>query len=176
MKKLFCLILLISMAVSGFERELQSEQTQKDMFASVVVLPTFKLSLDNANINFGYTEPGKSVELYPHTHYNEVKCISNKGVTWYLKLSTIGDIVGPPDSGVSLDSFKWMGTRPIGDGVIEKGWHSLSQLPTLVYTSGSMDLAGEEVTIQFKYKLDMPPKAKGGNYSVNVLYTMTDMP
>src|SRR3990167_4692597 len=130
------------------------EQAQRDMFASVVILPSFKLSLDNANINFGFTKPGEHVELYPNTHYNEVKCVSNKGNTWYLKLSVIGNVVGPKDSSVGIDDFKWMISRSTGDGVPEKGWYSFTELPTRVYTSGQADSAGGEVTIQFKYRLD----------------------
>lgn len=152
------------------------EQVQRDMFASVVVLPSFKLSLDNANINFGFTEPGKHVELYPNTNYNEVKCISNKGNAWYLKLSVIGNVIGPQDSKVVIDNFKWMVSRSTGDGVAEKGWHSFTELPARVYTSGQADSAGGEVTIQFKYRLDMPSNATAGNYNLNVLYTMTDTP
>lgn len=152
------------------------EQAQRDMFASVVILPTFKLSLDNASIIFGYTEPGKSVELYPYKHYNEVKCISNKGNTWYLRLSVIGNVIGPADTPVKIDDFKWMISRSTGDGVIEKGWHSFTESPAVAYTSGPADAGGEEVILQFKYKLDLPPNAKGGNYSLNVLYAMTDTP
>src|SRR3989338_3214974 len=136
MKKKVLLITITLVAILIGEESLFCEQAQKDMFASVVVLPSFKLSLDNANINFGYTEPGKTVELYPQLHYNEVKCISNKGRTWYLKLSVIGDIVGPPEAKVGIDSFKWMVARAIGDGIVEKGWHPFSKDLSIAYTSG----------------------------------------
>lgn len=166
-----CIISLISVY-----RYAYSEQAQRDMFASVVILPSFKLSLDNANINFGFTKPGEQVELYPNTHYNEVKCVSNKGNAWYLKLSVIGNVIGPQDSSVGIDDFKWMVNRSSGDGVTEKGWNSFADLPTRAYTSGPIDSAGGEVTIQFKYRLDMPPNATAGTYNLNVLYTMTDTP
>jgi len=153
-----------------------SEQAQRDMYASVVVMPTFKLSLDNSNINFGFAEPGKTVELNPQTHYNEVKCRSNKGTTWYLKISVIGNVIGPEEANVPLNSFKWMVVSSTGDGVAEEDWHSFTQEPVKVYTSGPKDMVGEEVVLRFKYKLDMPPDARGGNYNVNVLYAMTDTP
>ena len=174
MKKFLYISLIASTIIIAVSQDIHSEQTQKDMFASVVVLPTFKLSLDNANITFGYTEPAKAVELYPQTHYNEVKCVSNKAKRWYLKLSVAGEIAGPPDSRVGVEDFKWMVARSTGDGVAEKGWRPFSKEPMLVYTSGEADSTGEEVVIQFKYRFDPPPKAKGGNYSLNVLYTMTD--
>ncbi|MBI5144381.1 MAG: hypothetical protein HZA30_04875 [Candidatus Omnitrophica bacterium] len=176
MKKNRYIILLILILVTGAYQRIYCEQVQRDMFASVVVIPTFKISLDNANISFGYTEPGKSVELYPYKHYNELKCISNKGNTWYLKLSVIGSVIGPPDTTVKMDSFKWMVSRSTGDGVIEKEWHSFTEYPAVAYTSGLADSTGEEVTLYFKYKFDLPASAKGGNYNLNVLYTMTDIP
>ena len=169
------LVILATLILNAYNLT-YSEQVQRDMFASVVVLPTFKLSLDNASINFGYAEPGKTIELNPYAHYNEVRCKSNKGKTWYLKVSVTGNIIGPEDSNVGIDSFKWQVVSSSGDGVAEQGWQSFSQTPVRVYTSGERDALGEEVVIRFKYKLDMPQTAKGGNYSVNVLYTMTDMP
>lgn len=176
MKKILYITILALVFISAFYNPVYPEQTQKDMFATVTVMPAFKLSLDNANISFGYVEPGKSVELYPHTHYNELNCISNKGNRWYLKLSVIGGIIGPENSSVGIDSFKWMVARSTGDGVPEKGWHSFAKEPVIAYTSGSADSTGSEVTVQFKYKLDLPPKAMGGNYNLNILYTMTDTP
>ncbi len=176
MKRFIYISIVILIIVFGRYQYIYSEQAQRDMFASVVVPPTFKLSLDNANISFGHTEPGKHVELYPNTHYNELKCISNKGNPWYLKISIIGNVIGPPDNNVGIDSFKWMVSRTTGDGVTEKGWHEFTELPVRVYTSGPMDSEGGEVTIQFKYRLDMPGNARAGNYNLNVLYTMTDTP
>ncbi len=162
--------------MAGLKSEVYSEQVQRDMYASVVVAPIFRLSLDNANINFGYAQPGKSVELYPEKPYNEVKCMSNKGKAWYVKVSVIGNIIGPRESSVKPDSFKWMVARSKGTGIAEKGWHSFSSLPAQAYACSAEESVGEEVTIRFKYKLDLPPDAQGGIYSLNVLYTMTDIP
>ena len=153
-----------------------SEEAYSDMYVSVVILPNFKLNLDNTNINFGFIDPGKTVELYPDKNYNEVKCVSNKGAKWYLRVAVVGDIVGPRESSVAVDSFKWMMASSSGDGIIEKDWHPFSKEPVLVYTSGPKDITGEEVTIKFKYKLDLPGNARGGNYGINIIYTMTDVP
>lgn len=172
-------VLVISIALSvsiTLCQYIYCEQVEKDMFASVVVLPAFKLSLDKANISFGFVKPGETVELYPQTNYNEVKCISNKGNSWYLRLSIVGTIVGPPDANVGIENFKWMVPSAMGDGIVEKGWHSFTEMPAQAYASGPRDSTGEEVRLQFKYKLDLPKNAIGGNYGVNVLYTMTETP
>lgn len=168
------LAIVITCLISGYNA--YSEEAYRDMYVSVVILPNFKLNLDNPNINFGFTDPGKTVELYPDKNYNEVKCISNKGTKWYLRVAVSGDIVGPQGSSVALRSFKWMVASSSGDGIIEKDWHPFSAEPVLVYTSGPKDMAGDEVTIKFKYKLDLPGNARGGNYGINIVYTMTDVP
>ncbi len=151
------------------------EQVDQDMYAQVYVNPIFTLSLDNANISFGYSDPGKTIELKPDTYYNLVKCRSNKGKTWYLKVSIMGEIAGPQPP-ISLDSFKWKVFRSTGDGVPQTGWQPFTKEPVLVYTSGPGDNTGAEVIVQFQYKLDMPASATGGYYSVKVLYSMTDIP
>lgn len=177
MKRKFSILLIaLFLAAMWPAHPVSSEEVYRDMYVSVAVLPTFKLSLDNANINFGYVDPGKSVELYPEKNYNEVKCVSNKGTKWYLRLSIIGDIVAPVGGNVTIDCFKWMIASSTGDGVAEKDWHPFTAEPSQAYTSGTNDMIGEEVTIRLKYKLDLPKNSIGGNYGLNVLYTMTENP
>ncbi|MDP2912809.1 MAG: hypothetical protein Q8N91_02245 [Candidatus Omnitrophota bacterium] len=177
MKKILAALLICAFFLTFKPLEyVHSEELYREMYASVVVKPTFKLSLDNANINFGYVGPGKSVELYPEKNYNEIKCVSNKGAKWYLRLSVIGDIVAPRGGNVAIDCFKWMITSSTGDGVTERGWHSFTESPAEAYESGPNDMAGEEATIRLKYKLDLPKNSLGGNYGLKVLYTMTEAP
>jgi len=146
------------------------------MYVSVVILPTFKATVDNANISFGFSDPGKSIELYPEKNYNEIKCLSNKGTRWSLNIAVVGDIIGPHGTNVDISSFKWMAASSSGDGIAEKGWHPFSKEPSQVYVSGPKDMTGDEVTIKFKYRLDLPKNALRGNYGVNIIYTMTDTP
>jgi len=167
-------ILAILIVLAG--SDIRAEQTQTDMSVSVVILPVFKLSVDNANISFGYVEPGKTVELYPDRNFNEVVCVSNKGNKWYLKLSIMGDIIGPQNSKVGPDCFKWKVDGSTGDGILQEGWNAFKDQPVIAYTSGDMDTKGPDVVVRLKYKLDLPGNAIGGNYSVKILYTMTDIP
>lgn len=152
-----------------------AEQVQRDIFASVIVNGVFNMAVDNSNLNFGYAEPGKSIELNPATHYNTAKCSSNKGKQWYVKISIVGDITGPTPS-IPLESFKWMVYRVTGDGTAISEWKPFMKGSQVVYTSGPLDIQGQDVAIMFKYKLDLPANAAAGYYRTKVLYTMTDNP
>ncbi len=151
------------------------EKVDADMYASVIVNPVFGLSLDNADIGFGYTDPGTSTELKKDTYYNSVTCNVNKGETWYLKISIIGSEVSGP-SQIPVESFKWKIFRSTGDGAYDDQWHPFTSKPMAAYTSGSNDNTGGDVTVQFRYRLDLPGDAAGGYYSVKVMYTATDVP
>jgi len=153
-----------------------AEQATQDMYATVTVNKVFSMVLDNALIDFGYAQPGDTVELKTSTYYNEVKCQANKGTTWYLKIAVMGTITGPDGNNVSPEIFKWQVFDSNGDGDPVKEWTAFSELPKVAYTSGQNDMAGRESVIKFKYKLDLPKDATGGNYRVRVLYTMTDNP
>jgi len=155
-------------------RSAWSEQVDRDLYATVVVNPVFVLSLDNARVSFGFLKPGESAELEKDNYYNFVKCNSNKGKKWYLKLSVVGDVAGP-EPGIPPGSFKWKIFRATGDGVPQEGWKPFTKEPFLVYTSGAKDATGEDVIVQFQYRLDLPFEAVGGVYSITVLYTMTDV-
>lgn len=174
MKRTVAVIISVFVILT-FTQYIGAEQVERDMFAAVTVNPIFTVSLDNADVNFGYVEPGKSVELKPDTYYNTVTCNSNKGKTWHLKLSILGEVIGPT-ADIPLDSFKWLVFRAAGDGAAVEGWQPLTEMPLTAYTSAGRDNAGEEVTIQFKYKLDLPGMAAAGNYRTKILYTMTDVP
>lgn len=150
-----------------------AEQVEKDMFATVVVNPVFMFTLDNASIDFGYVSPGNTVELNETTYYNTLKCNSNKGKIWYLKVSVLGDISGPGPF-VQLDSFKWSASKTAGDGAPTEGWQPFASEQKVAYISSGRDNTGEDVIIHFRYKLTLPNKAVGGYYGAKLLYTMTD--
>lgn len=152
-----------------------AEEVERDMFGAVSVNPLFRFTLDNASISFGFAKPGDTIELKPDAYYNMVKCTSNKGRKWYLKLSIMGEISGPVPP-IALGSFKWKVFRTSGDGTAVTDYQPFTAEPVTAYTSGSRDVTGDEVTVQFKYKLDMPTSAIAGIYSLRVLYTMTDTP
>ena len=166
-------VLLITACLGGVA---VAEQVERDMFAAVIVNSAFNCYLDNPSLNFGYVEAGKPVELNPNAHYNTVKCNSNKGKTWYLKLSIMEDIVGTKST-VPPESVKCRVLKSTGSGipVPAEGWLALSKEPQAVYTSGPSDNTGADVILYMQYKLELPQGAVSGYYRTKVLYTMTDM-
>ncbi|MFA6079747.1 MAG: hypothetical protein WC779_08395 [Candidatus Omnitrophota bacterium] len=153
-----------------------AEQATQDMYATVTINKVFSMVLDNALIDFGYAQPGDTIELKTSSYYNEVKCQANKGTTWHLKIAVMGTITGPDGNPVAPEIFKWQVFDSTGDGDPVKDWTPFSATPKVAYTSGQSDMAGREALVRFKYKLDLPKDATGGNYRVRVLYTMTDNP
>ena len=176
MKKNICIYIVILLFFIIAPYLYAGEEATSDLYASVTVNKIFMISLDEAYIDFGQLEPGQTVELYETRAYNTIKCMSNKGLTWHLKLSVIGDIQVPAGSEVGVEDFKWKIVGWTGDGAASEGWRPFSKEKVLVYTSGPRDMRGHDVDIRFKYKLDLPGRAKGGHYSAKVLYTMTETP
>ncbi|MFC1577020.1 hypothetical protein ACFL3N_01635 [Candidatus Omnitrophota bacterium] len=151
-----------------------AEQDEEDVYATVVVNPIFKLSVENSHISFGFLKPGESVEVAQGTSYNHVTCTSNKGNKWYLKLQVTSDIMGPQPP-IKPGDFKWKVFRTGGDGVAVDGWQPFTEEPSVAYTSGVNDTLGDVVKVYFQYRLDLPQTAIAGIYSANILYTMTDI-
>ncbi len=151
-----------------------AEEDTKDLFASVIVLPTFDITLDNNYLDFGLVEPGETVTLKEGAYYNEIKCSSNKGVKYYIKTYILGEIIGSKQTKIPPSSFKWKVYDASGSGIAISEWQEFSDKPILVYTSGLEDEIGSAVVIQFQYKLDLPAKARGGHYSLNVAYILTE--
>jgi hypothetical protein len=151
-----------------------AEEDTEDLFASVVVLPTFDISIDNNYINFGRVEPGKSITLKEATHYNTLKCVSNKGRDYSVKIHILDDIIGPKGNIIPASSFKWRIYKTTGTGSAVSGWQEFSKNPLLVYASSREDNTGKELVINFQYKLDLPLNATGGHYALKVVYMITE--
>jgi len=169
-KVIFCFVFVFTASFSYADLDTQ------DIFASVVVLPTFDVKTDTNYLDFGVIEPGESVTLKENTYYNEVTCVSNKGVKYYLKANLLGDIKGPEGTTIPPSSVKWKIFRVKGEGTItSEDWQPFAKEPAVVYTSNFGDEAGGEVTIKLQYRLDLPSNAMGGNYNLQVAYIMTEV-
>lgn len=152
-----------------------ADQDTEDVFASVTILPAFDITIDNNYLDFGVVEPGKSVTLKENTYHNEIKCVSNKDIDYYIKIDIIDKILGPKGKKIPPESFKWRIYQVKGDGApVSSKWQEFSSDPVLVYSSGSDDITGSEVTIKFQYRLDLPADATAGHYSLRVGYMLTE--
>jgi len=165
------LSLLITSASYGYE------ERKEDLFASVVVTTTFKLSVDNSAMDFGFIKPGESYELYPTRYYNEAACISNTGRSWYLKMSLENDLRGVKNNGIiPKKNIKWSVDSFDGTGIRQEGWNSFEDIPVLIYTASPDDSKGEPVKIRLRYKLDVPGNVQADSYQTTILYSMTETP
>jgi hypothetical protein len=151
-----------------------AEQETEDLFASVVVLPAFKIDVDNNYLDFGLVKPGETVTLKPQGYYNTIKCVSNKARQYYVKLHILGDILGPRGTKIPPESFKWRVYQTSGSRGAKEGWHQFSNQPVIIYTSAGDDETGSRNLIRLQYKLDLPAYASGGHYSLKVAYLLTE--
>ena len=151
-----------------------AEEEYKDVTASVMVSSTFEVSTEAIPIDFGVIDSGEAVELYPDRYFNEVRCISNHGRTWFLK-AACGDLTSP-NASISKTHLKIKVFWTNGKGNYSFDWVSFEDVPVLVYTSGDADNTGNEVRMQFKYKLDPLIGVPAGNYGAIVTYTMSEAP
>lgn len=171
---LFILLLLPILTVTSISG---ADEDTEDIFASVVVLSAFDIQIVN-NVNyldFGIAKPGEAVTLKENTYYNEIKCVSNKGTDYFIKIDIIGDIIGPKGvAEITPSSFQWKIYSVKGKGSPIEGWQDFQKDPVLVYSSASGDNAGEEVSIKFQYKLNLPANAVPGHYSMTIGYIITE--
>jgi hypothetical protein len=151
-----------------------AEERTEDITASVSVSSTFEISADTIPIDFGVMQSGVPVELYPDRYFNEVRCISNNGRTWYLKVFC-QDLQGAHED-IESSNLKFRVYWTDGTGSYSSDWMSFGDFPVLVYTSGGIDSTGREVKIQFVYRLEPPGRATAGHYTALVTYTFTESP
>ena len=151
-----------------------AEQQTEDVFASVIVNPSFKIVVDKDYLDFGLVRPGESVALERETYYNTLRFVSNKGRRYYIKIHLLGGIVGPQGANIPISSVKWKVYQASGTGALVKQWQQFSNNPAIVYTSSSEDEIGNENSIRFQYRIDLPAKAPGGHYSLKVAYLLSE--
>jgi hypothetical protein len=166
---IFILTILLSIPFIG-----HAEQETEDVVASVVVLPAFKIDVDNNYLDFGLVNPGESVTLTPQGYYNSIKCLSNKARQYYVKLHILGDVLGPRGTKIPPASFKWRVYQASGKGEAQQGWREFSNEPFIIYTSAGDDEIGSQNLIRLQYKLDLPASARGGHYSLKVAYLLSE--
>ena len=151
-----------------------ADRDTMDIIASVIVLPTFKIDVDNTYLDFGLVEPGQSVTLKEGAYYNRVRCISNKGINYSVKVIMRGDIVGPRGTAIPPSQLKCRVYRSSGSGTAMTNWQEFLNEPVLIYTASLEDRTGDEVVLELQYRLDLPADAPGGHYILRVAYTLTE--
>ena len=169
------LIIVIRVSVIGTTSFAYQERF-KDLYSSVVVGATFKLTVDNSAMDFGFINPGQSYELYPNRYYNEVTCLSNTGKPWYLKMSLVTGLHGAKGSVIPKKNLTWSVYSVEGGGAKPEGWSPFEDTPVLIYSATSEDSRGEPVKVRLKYKLDVPGDVTADSYATTIIYSMTETP
>jgi hypothetical protein len=154
------------------------EQKVDDLSASVEVVSVFNLSLDNSNLAFGLISPGKEKVLGEGRFFNELRCCSNSGRTWYLKAHLISLKLLEKDYSLAPSNLKWKVVESTGSaeplGRLE--FKEFSEQPILIYASQGEDNRGKEVILRFQYNLSSPLDAPTGNYVGQIIFTMAESP
>lgn len=171
MRYIYALVLLV-VPMAMFSA--YADQDTEDIFASVVVNPSFNIEVDNNYLEFGMVEPGQTVTLKGSTYYNTIKCLSNKGIRYTVKLYILGDVTGPMGNKIDTSYFKWKIYDTDGRGIPVTDWQEFSDKPVTFYTSSLDDEAGREVLIRMQYKLELPASARGGRYNLRAAYIITE--
>lgn len=149
-----------------------------DISASVEVLPTFSISLDNPHLAFGLVKPGQTKILGEGRFFNQIKCRSNYGRDWYLKAQlTSLRLLGKPYS-LPTSNLKYRIVESTGSAEVlsREGFKEFTEQPSVIYTSQSDDNEGKEVILRFQYSLTSPSDAPAGNYIGRIIFTMTESP
>lgn len=176
MRRLIFLILFLFFFVFNLQA---LEEIFSDLPCSVEVSPIFSLSLDKNHIDFGLVEPGSKRILGEGGFFNELRCRSNYGRTWYLKVN----FPSPPKllGGkfyLPKDTFRIRVNQKISEAEPLFGlqFDSLDKESKILYISQKDENDGKEVILRFQYMFSVPEDAPAGNYQGQIIFTMTETP
>ena len=179
--RLFCTTSLVCAGACLFQgRDAAAlEEKTEDLSASVEVAPVFSLSLDNPNLAFGPINAEGTAVLGSGRFFNEIRCRSNSGRSWYLKAHLLS--LKNLENNVNLppESLKWKivdstGQAESGRGAAE--FQAFATNPVLIYASQGDDDRGHEVALRFQYSLITEADTPAGNYAGQVVFTMVESP
>lgn len=164
--------------LSLFTEATALEEKVGDLSVSVEVAPVFSLALDNPNLAFGLINPGQTKTLGEGRFFNELKCRSNSGRTWYLKAQLVSLKVLGKDYSLSPSRLKYRiaDLRGSAKTYARLEFKEFSEQPLLIYTSEGEDNRGKEVILGLQYLLSSPEDAPAGNYVGQIIFTMAESP
>lgn len=150
----------------------------EDLSASVTVAPVFSLALDNPNLAFGLIKSGETKVLGLGRYFNEVRCRSNYGRPWVLKVQLTSLGLLEKQYSISGSNLKWKVVESTGSAEPIGGleFKEFSDVSMLLYASLGDDNRGKEIVLRFQYSLTIPIEAPAGNYVGQLVFTMTENP
>ena len=155
------------------------DQVTDDLSASVDVTPVFQLAISNPNLSFSQVSPGGEDTLGEGQYFNEVRCRSNSGRSWYLKAQLVE--LKHVDRGYALEpaQLAWNVVETTGESEPQGGrgaFQPFASEPKLLYNSQGKDQRGKEVILRFQYRLSCPANAPAGQYVGQIIFTMAESP
>ena len=142
-----------------------------------IVYAVLEISIDKQPLAFGFMQLGEEKELNQYGGYHqEIVCSSTDGNTWYLKINLLKPLSSGQDA-IPLENFKWQLVYSSGKGRIANlyEYKEFSLFPDLVYISASDENAGESISLQFKYLLEIPEVQTAGSYNTVIRFTLTEV-
>jgi hypothetical protein len=178
LKKKIALIFFSYLLITLFSEVEALDQATDDLSASVEVAPVFSLYLNNPNLAFGLLSPGQRKVLGESRFFNEMRCRSNSGRSWYLKVQLVSFklLDKPAAIAASNLSFKVAEFSGSAEPLGRYDFHEFSEKPLLIYTSQGIDNEGKEVIFRFQYRLLSPLDVPAGSYSGSITITMSESP
>ena len=154
------------------------EERFDDLSASVEVAGVFGVDVTQAFLTFTNVAPAKTTVLGEGRFYNQVKCRSNAGRSWFLKAQLVALTHTNTDRALPASSLKWkiVGSTGSGSSIGTVDFQPFSEQPETIYESRGDDHRGREVVLQFQYSLTPPPSTLAGTYVGKIVFTMAENP
>ena len=147
------------------------------MMCAAVVEAAFDVSTDHRPVFFGLMQLGEDETLAQFgTYHHQLTVTSNNGRSWYLKISVLTPLSSGAET-IPLDQFQWELVSTTGNGTIAHphAWTPFSLIPEIVYFSGAGEASGTAVSLQFRYRLQVPQAQVSGIYQTTIRFTLTEI-
>ncbi len=136
-----------------------------------------EISTDHRQVSFGLMELGEEKILaHQGAYHNDITCSSTNGQSWYVKISVLQPLTSGAET-IPLEQFHWQARTSNGQGTLarQEEFTPFSLVPSLVYLSGPNEVTGQRVTLQFRYRLQIPERQVSGIYSTTIRFTLTEL-
>lgn len=172
--------LLIACGLLGLATPAEGlEERFEDLSVSVEVAPTFGLSLSNPFLVFPHASPGQAEVLGQGQFFNEVRCRSNSGHAWHLQAQVVSLKNLERNYVLPASQLQWKVVETTGVSPAARGqfdFEPFSEQPMLMYAGHGDEAKGHELVLRLQYRLVTPPDAPAGNYTGQIIFTMTETP
>ncbi|MFA5880014.1 MAG: hypothetical protein WC860_07560 [Candidatus Margulisiibacteriota bacterium] len=181
MKRFFILTLFIVIVSLNYANAASKSGTLK---LQLKVNSIFDLSLNSksgSTLDFGIIQPGQGYWGNPGDDGLSVICQTNLGEDWSLNIQTVSDFIHEDQiSTMPCSLLQWMCTyAEVNSSKLDYAFAQFNPISinnSEVYNTIKSAHSSKNGYYDFKVKFmfgPVPPKAKPGKYSTNIIFTMT---